>query len=95
MKWVVDTNVVWLDDGDEVQLYDTTQGVFQTLNATGTAIWRQLVALGDTEAIVSALAEEFGVVDDGYRTMITTDTAEFIADLAGRGIICQEPSVVA
>lgn len=92
MGWVVSPSVVWVDSPDEIQIYDTTAGEFQTLNATAAAIWRQLVQTGDEDAIVAGLAEEFGAEDDNQRGLIADDTGRFIEQLAAQGLIRVEPS---
>lgn len=88
MAWVVSPSVVWLGAGDDVQVYDTIAGEFQTFNNTAAAIWRHLSSLGEADLVVAALAEEFGAVGDHQRRIIAADTAEFIDDLASRGLIC-------
>jgi hypothetical protein len=92
MRWAVSPSVVWSESSGEVQLYDTTVGEFQTLNLTGAAIWRHLVADGEPAAIVAALAEEFGAEDDSQRRLIATDTGEFLRRLAEQGIIVEQPA---
>ncbi|MER7164756.1 PqqD family protein [Micromonospora sp. NPDC000207] len=87
MVWVVSPNVVWVDSPDEIQLYDTDAGEFQTLNSTGAAIWRHLVRVGEQDAIVAGLAEEFGAEDDNQRGLIADDTSRFLRHLADQGII--------
>lgn len=93
MAWTVSPTVVWLDSAGEVQLYDTEAGQFQTLNETGAAIWRRMVECGDQEAIVAALAADFGAQDDHQRGIIAADTGRFLRDLAGRGLIREESGV--
>lgn len=92
MGWMVRPSVVWISSRDEIQLYDTTGGEFQTLNATGAAIWRQLVKNGDQDAIVTGLAEEFGAEDDTQRALIADDALRFIEQLAAQGLIQAEPT---
>ncbi len=92
MRWTVSPNVVWTQSGDEIQLYDTTAGEFQTLNASGTAIWRKVVDIGDQDAVVSALAEQFGAQDDHQRRLIATDTDVFLRRLAEQGIVIELPA---
>jgi PqqD family protein of HPr-rel-A system len=87
MKWTVSPSVVWTSSSGEVRLYDTTSGEFQTLNPTAAAIWRHLVEVGDQDAIVAALATEFGAEDDHQRRIIATDADTFLRDLADRGLI--------
>jgi hypothetical protein len=87
MIWTVASHVVWLDQADEIQLYDTTAGQFQTLNATGAAIWRRLVDNGERDAIVAGLAEQFGAEDDNQRGLIAQDTDRFLGRLAEQGLI--------
>lgn len=92
MGWTVRPSVVWIDSNDEIQLYDTTGGEFQTLNETGAAIWRWLVKNGDQDAIVTGLAEEIGADDDNQRGLIADDTRRFIEQLAAQGLIQAEPT---
>jgi PqqD family protein of HPr-rel-A system len=92
MRWAVSPSVVWSESGDEIRLYDTVSGDFQTLNATGTAIWRRIADTGDQDAVVAALADEFGAQDDNQRHLIASDTERFIRGLADRGLIVEQPS---
>jgi PqqD family protein of HPr-rel-A system len=92
MRWAVNPSVVWSESSDEIRLYDTASGNFQTLNPTGTAIWRRIADTGDQDAIVAALAEEFGARDDNQRHLIASDTERFIHGLADLGLIAEQPS---
>ncbi|MEV0944029.1 PqqD family protein [Micromonospora wenchangensis] len=92
MVWTIASHVVWLDQADEIQLYDTNAGKFQTLNATGAAIWRRLVDNGDQDAIVTGLAEQFGAEDDNQRDLIAQDTDRFLVRLAEQGLIVTNPT---
>jgi len=93
MKWMVSPNVVWTESGGEIQLYDTSAGEFQTLNQSGTAIWHKLVNLGEQDAVVSALAEQFGAQDDHQRRLISADTDVFVRRLAEQGLIVEQAAV--
>ncbi|MFI9558045.1 PqqD family protein [Nonomuraea endophytica] len=88
--WAIGQNVVWTETEDEVRLYDTTAGEFQTLNQTASAIWRQLVRNGDQGAIVTALAAEFGAQDDNQRHLITSDAERFLRALADAGLVVEQ-----
>lgn len=92
MRWAVNPSVVWSESSDEIRLYDTASGNFQTLNPTGTAIWRRIADTGDQDAIVAALAEEFGAQDDNQRHLVASDTERFIRGLADLGLIVEQPS---
>jgi hypothetical protein len=83
---------VWTESGDEIRLYDTTAGEFQTLNPSGTAIWRTIVDIGEHDAVLSALAEQFGAQDDHQRRLIATDTDVFVRRLAEQGLIIEQPA---
>ncbi|MBV9451681.1 MAG: PqqD family protein [Streptosporangiaceae bacterium] len=73
--------VVWTGDGDEVRLYDTMTGDFQTLNATAARIW-QLIAQGrPVSAIVAELVTDFAADDAGEAQVIEGDIREFVAAL--------------
>ena len=91
MRWAVNSSVVWSETGDEIRLYDTASGDFHTLSPTGSAIWRRIADTGDQDAIVAALADEFGAQDDNQRHLIASDTELFIHGLADRGLVV-EPS---
>jgi PqqD family protein of HPr-rel-A system len=91
MRWAVNSSVVWSETGDEIRLYDTVSGDFHTLSPTGSAIWRRISDTGDQDAIVAALAAEFGAQDDNQRHLIASDTERFLRGLADRGLIV-EPS---
>lgn len=87
MRWTVSPSVVWSQAGDEINLYDTVAGEFQTLNPTAAAIWRHVIDTGEQAAIVAALAEEFGAEDDNQRHLIATDVDRFISGLAELGLV--------
>ena len=92
MRWAVNPSVVWSETGDEIRLYDTASGDFHTLSPTGSAIWRRIADTGDQDAIVAALADEFGAQDDNQRHLIASDTERFIHGLADCGLIVEQPS---
>jgi len=92
MRWAVSPSVVWSESGDEINLYDTAAGEFQTLNPTAAAIWRHVIDTGEQAAIVAALAEEFGAEDDNQRHLIATDVDRFISGLAELGLIERDPA---
>jgi PqqD family protein of HPr-rel-A system len=92
MRWAVNPSVVWSESSDEIRLYDTASGDFHTLSPTGSAIWRRIADTGDRDAIVAALAEEFGAQDDNQRHLIANDTERFIRGLVDLGLIVEQPS---
>lgn len=53
-------------DGEAVLLH-LPSGRWYALNATGTRIWELLVATGDPEAVVAAMADEYDVDPDTLR----------------------------
>jgi hypothetical protein len=92
MRWAVSPSVVWSESGNEINLYDTTAGEFQSLNPTAAAIWRHVIDTGDQAAIIAALAEEYGAQDDNQRHLLASDVDRFIRGLAELGLIVQQPS---
>lgn len=92
MKWMASPDVVWVDSAGEIRMYDTVAGEFQTLNLSAAAVWRQLVESGDQDAVVAALAEEFGARNDGDRELISGDVDRFIREIADLGLIVEQPS---
>lgn len=92
MSWAVAEHVVWLETAEGIQLYDTTSGEFQTLNTTGSAIWRHLTDNPETDQLLAALATQFHATDDNHHRIIARDTQLFLDDLVERGILRSEPS---
>lgn len=85
--WTLDPSVVWLDQGEEISLYRSDVGEFETLNRSASAIWRLLVA-GTTPADIAVqLAETFGAADDAQRRQVAGDVERFVAALAEQGLI--------
>jgi hypothetical protein len=91
MRWRVHPDVVWIGDDEEIRLYDSGRGEFETLNATAAAIWRLAAAGRTPDEMVAELAGTFGAADDAQRRRIGTDVGEFLDELTGRGILVAEP----
>lgn len=87
MSFAIPDAVIWTDDDDEIRLYDSARGEFETLNATAAAIWR-LAGQGGTAAEIAAeLGTVFDAQDDAQRRGIARDVEEFLGDLVGRGLL--------
>ncbi|WP_432841208.1 PqqD family protein [Dactylosporangium sp. CA-092794] len=87
MTLSVSQDVVWTDADDEVRLYDSGSGEFQTLNSSAAQIWR-LVAQGrPADAIVGELAAAFAHDDEYEAELIAKDVLEFIETLRAAGLL--------
>jgi hypothetical protein len=87
MSYTIPDAVIWTDDDDEIRLYDSARGEFETLNSTAAAIWR-LADQGRTAAEIAAeLGTAFDAQDDAQRRGIARDVEEFLGDLVGRGLL--------
>jgi Coenzyme PQQ synthesis protein D (PqqD) len=97
VHWQTHPDVVWIGDDDEIRLYHSARGEFETLNATAAAIWRLADAGRTLEDMVAELAATFGAGDDAQRRRIRTDVREFVDELTARGILIAdaEPDPVA
>jgi hypothetical protein len=80
-------DVVWVESGPQVRLYHSGTGEFQTLNATGSAIWLALAGGGPGDRLAAELADRFGAGDGAQRARIARDVAAFVDDLTGRGLL--------
>lgn len=74
-------DVVWADSDEEVRLYDSATGDFQTLNASAARIWRLVVAGTPVMGIVAELVAAFGADDAHEAVTIESDIKEFIETL--------------
>lgn len=89
----VDADVVWVDDGDEVRLYDARLGEFRTLNSTAAEIWRRLAGGGSADRIAADLAARFCDGDPAQTTSIEHDVHDFVADLLAAGLMSEGAGV--
>lgn len=86
MSYIIPDAVIWTDD-DEIRLYDSTRGEFETLNATAAAIWR-LAGEGRTATdIATELSTTFGAQDQAQRHGVERDVEEFLHHLVDRGLL--------
>ncbi|GIG68791.1 PqqD family protein [Phytomonospora endophytica] len=85
--WIIAEQIVWSADSGEIRLYDALEGTFQTLNASGTAIWELVVEGLGTEEIAARLSSLYGEDDEAERKLIAEDVHAFLADLATRGVV--------
>lgn len=79
--------IVWVDNDDEVRVYNPADGEFQTFNASAALIWRRIAAGGDVDTVVRELADEFGGDDERERRVIDRDVREFVALLHERNLL--------
>jgi Coenzyme PQQ synthesis protein D (PqqD) len=93
VRWRIHPDVVWIGDDDEIRLYHSGRGEFETLNTTAAAIWRLADAGRTLAEIVAELAGAHGAGDDAQRRRIEADVREFVDELAGRGILTPDPAV--
>lgn len=85
--WQIAEQLVWSADSGEVRLYDANEGTFQTLNATGTAIWALVLDGLDTDAIATRLADDYSDGDARERELIDRDVRGFIDSLVEQRIL--------
>ncbi|MEQ4302600.1 PqqD family protein [Plantactinospora sp. B6F1] len=83
----INPEIVWVDNEDEVRLYNPDDGEFQTFNASAALIWRRLAAGSDVETVIRELADEFGSDDERERDVIGRDVREFVALLQARNLL--------
>ncbi|MEN3613166.1 PqqD family peptide modification chaperone [Plantactinospora sp. ZYX-F-223] len=89
----INSGIVWVDDDEEVRLYNPDDGEFQTLNASGAQIWRRLAAGSAVETVVRDLADAFGGDDCREREAVARDVREFVGLLHARDLLrTAEPS---
>jgi hypothetical protein len=79
--WRVSSDVVWAGE-DNVRLYNVETGAFQTLNATGSAIWCLMAAGKDTAAIAEELTRRLAGGNREAYQEIAMDVADFLRTLA-------------
>jgi hypothetical protein len=83
----VNPEIVWVDNDDEVRLYNPDDGEFQTFNASAAHIWRRLAAGATVDAIAQELSERFGGDDERERDVIARDVREFVEVLRARNLL--------
>ncbi|MEE6305647.1 PqqD family peptide modification chaperone [Plantactinospora veratri] len=89
----INSAIVWVDDDEEVRLYNPDDGEFQTFNASAARIWRRLAAGSDVPTVVRELADAFGGGDGREREAVARDVREFVALLRARDLLrSAEPS---
>ncbi|MEO3928211.1 PqqD family peptide modification chaperone [Micromonosporaceae bacterium B7E4] len=89
----INSGIVWVDDDEEVRLYNPDDGDFQTFNASGAQIWRRLAVGSAVETVVRDLADAFGGDDGREREAVARDVREFVALLHARDLLrTAEPS---
>lgn len=79
-------SVEFADLGDEVVMLDLDSGKYLELDDIGGRIWMLLESRPTMTALRDALAAEFDVDDE----TCLNDLAEFIEELAGRGLVVVE-----
>lgn len=87
MAWQIDPDVVWTESDEEVRLYNAASGEFETLNATGAAIWLLLAEGVGTAEAVERLVVTYGAGDAAQRALVETDVTRFVAELERRGLL--------
>lgn len=68
---------------DEVVVMHLDTGVFYSLSGTAAAAWRLIDGSRDREALIAALAAEFGAAAD----QVESDIAEFLEQLGEAGLV--------
>ncbi|MER5641355.1 PqqD family protein [Kitasatospora sp. NPDC002227] len=95
MRYEISEDVVWTPGFDEVRLYDSESGEFQTLNSTAAQIWTLLADGKDVEGIVAELGAEHTDGSPEALDMIGSDIRGFLAELAARGVLVAETAASA
>jgi hypothetical protein len=75
--------VTWRRVGDELVVLDLVGSAYLSVNDTGAAVWDLLDGGAARADLVAALLEAFEVDE----ATAASDIDEFIADLAGRGLL--------
>jgi dihydrodipicolinate synthase/N-acetylneuraminate lyase len=80
-------DVVWTGDAEEVRLYHTAAGDFQTLNATASRIWHLITQGKPVPEIVADLVTDFAEGDAAEARVIEHDVREFVTTLRAAGLV--------
>lgn len=73
----------WTDTGADLVLYDRIRGSYHALNASASAIWRQLGESGAEAEIAAALVARF----PGNGDAVAGDVSAFLARALAEGLI--------
>ncbi len=68
---------------DEIALLNVTDGTFYSLTGTAAAIWSAIDGSRDRDALVQAMAAQFGTAPD----VIASDVDTFLDQLAAAGFV--------
>lgn len=89
MSYKPSPNIVWIDEEDEIRLYDAQSNQFQSLNETGTLIWRLAMAEHDHRQIVEQLIQTFQPQSELEAEQICQDVGEYLDELKTAGLLVE------
>ena len=89
MEYYRSFNVTWELADDRAVILDAHGSTLTTLNPIGTLIWRFLDQPRRVADVAELLAAEFPTTD---RSQLEVDTAEFLAELHGDGLVVTAPT---
>ncbi len=78
--------VVWQQVDDEVVYLDLATSEYQSVNASGAALWAEMAAPVARERLAAVLVERFAV----DQATADTDVDRFLDDLRARGLLVAE-----
>lgn len=76
-------DVTWQEAEDEVLAVDPSFKNYASTNATGSVLWKALVAGASHEDLVQRLIDEFGI----DRSRAASDVDAFVAELETNGFL--------
>jgi hypothetical protein len=87
MAYSLSSDIVWIDDVNEIRLFVGATSEFRVINESGADIWRQLVSGKSRREIVDALSHIYAASTHSERQILEKDTEEFISELLRGGFI--------
>jgi hypothetical protein len=85
--YTVSPDVIWAEGEDEINIYDSAHGEFQTLNSSGAEVWRLVAGGREIQDIVTELTGRYDNGDPRETALIAEDTRAFVAALLGQGLL--------
>lgn len=87
MRLMVNPDVVWAGEADQIRLYHGGLGEFRTLNRTGSEIWTLVVEGRSADEISYRLAEAYVPGDGDPPDVVHREVRDFLANLMTTGFI--------
>ena len=93
LNYQINEQVVWIENDDEIRLYNGIVGDFLTLNSTAAEIW-SLVARGlPLHDITATLVQKYGEGGASEAARVAQDTSGFLDSLVAQGLLDAVPRV--